>query len=103
MPTTTWGTCWPRKMISKVHRSSFVWPCKLRPDDANTEANLGSALAEMGHSPKPRSHFEHALQLDPDHALAKENLARARENNEPITERVRDLIDEIKMQRTSSI
>ena len=45
-----------------------------RPDDANVEANLGSALAEMGRLAEAKSHFERALQIDPNQALAKENL-----------------------------
>ena len=39
-----------------------------------SEANLGAALAEMGRLPEAKSHFEHALQLDPNQPIAKENL-----------------------------
>jgi Flp pilus assembly protein TadD len=38
------------------------------------EANLGAALAEAGHLAEAKSHFERALQIDPNQALAKENL-----------------------------
>ena len=38
------------------------------------EANLGAALAELGRLPEAKSHFEHALQLDPNQPIAKENL-----------------------------
>ena len=46
----------------------------MQPDDANVEANLGAALAEMGRFPEAKSHFERALQIDPNQAIAKENL-----------------------------
>jgi tetratricopeptide (TPR) repeat protein len=45
-----------------------------QPNDANAEANLGSALAELGKFAEAKSHFERALQIDPHHSLAKENL-----------------------------
>jgi protein O-GlcNAc transferase len=47
---------------------------KLQPEDANVEANLGAALAEMGQFPEAKAHFERALQIDPNQAIAKENL-----------------------------
>ena len=53
----------------------FLLALQARPADANTEANLGSALAEMGKFSEAKIHFERALQLDPGNALAKENLA----------------------------
>jgi stress-induced-phosphoprotein 1 len=52
----------------------FGFALKLQPDDANVEANLGAALAELGRFPEAKSHFERALQIDPNQALAKENL-----------------------------
>ncbi len=52
----------------------FQLALKLHPDDANVEANLGAALAETGHFAEAKSHFERALQIDPDQELAKENL-----------------------------
>jgi Flp pilus assembly protein TadD len=47
---------------------------RLNPQDANAEANLGSALAETGNLKEARLHFEHALQIDPKNELARENL-----------------------------
>jgi Flp pilus assembly protein TadD len=47
---------------------------QLQPNDANAEANLGAALAELGHLAEAKSHFERALQIDPNQSLAKENL-----------------------------
>jgi len=47
---------------------------RLRPDDANAEANLGSALAEIGKLAEAKLHFQRALRIDPNHKLARENL-----------------------------
>ena len=47
---------------------------QLQPNDANVEANLGVALAEMGRFAEAKAHFERALQLDPGQPIAKENL-----------------------------
>jgi Flp pilus assembly protein TadD len=47
---------------------------RLNPQDADAEANLGSALAQMGELKEAKLHFERALQLKPGHALASENL-----------------------------
>jgi Flp pilus assembly protein TadD len=47
---------------------------RLNPQDANAEANLGSALAETGNLREARLHFERALQIDPKNELARENL-----------------------------
>ncbi len=49
-------------------------PCNCSPGDADAEANLGSALAEMGRFSEAKTHFERALQINPNHSLAKENL-----------------------------
>jgi len=46
----------------------------LNPEDANAEANLGSALAETGNLKEARLHYERALKLNPNHELARENL-----------------------------
>ena len=47
----------------------------LHPDDANVEANLGAALAEAGNLPEAKFHLERALGINPNHELARENLA----------------------------
>ncbi len=51
---------------------------KSRPDDADVCNNLGSALAAQGRLVEAAVLFERALVLDPAHAAAKGNLARAR-------------------------
>jgi Flp pilus assembly protein TadD len=56
---------------------------QLQPDDANVEANLGAALAEMGRFPEAKAHFERALQIDPNQAIAKENLEALRKEVSP--------------------
>ena len=52
----------------------FQAAVRLNPQDANAEANLGSALAETGNLKEARLHFERALQIDPKNELARENL-----------------------------
>jgi Flp pilus assembly protein TadD len=52
----------------------FRTALQLEPRDAAVEANLGAALAEMGHYADAKAHFEHALQLDPNQPIARENL-----------------------------
>jgi tetratricopeptide (TPR) repeat protein len=46
----------------------------LNPNDANAEANLGGALAASGQYAQAKLHLERALQINPQHALARENL-----------------------------
>jgi Flp pilus assembly protein TadD len=46
----------------------------LNPEDANAEANLGSALAVTGNVKEARLHYERALKLNPNNELARENL-----------------------------
>jgi hypothetical protein len=40
----------------------------------DAEANLGGALAETGKISEAKLHFQRALQIDPNHKLARENL-----------------------------
>jgi Flp pilus assembly protein TadD len=47
------------------------------------EANLGAALAETGHLAEAKSHFERALQIDPNQPLAKENLDTLQKEIDP--------------------
>jgi Flp pilus assembly protein TadD len=51
---------------------------RLHPEDANAEANLGGALAETGHWKEARTHLERALAIDPNNALARENLEQVK-------------------------
>ena len=44
------------------------------PQDANAEANLGAALAELGNWKEARVHLEKALAINPNLANARENL-----------------------------
>jgi Flp pilus assembly protein TadD len=48
-----------------------------RKGDADACNNLGSALAMKGDLPGARALFERALAIDPNHAAARANLARA--------------------------
>jgi Flp pilus assembly protein TadD len=56
---------------------------RINPEDANAEANLGSALAEIGDTKQARVHYERALRLNPNHELAKENLQQLSRNASP--------------------
>jgi len=47
---------------------------KLKPNDANAEANLGAAFAEIGRYAEAKAHLERALQIDPNQQNAKDNL-----------------------------
>ncbi len=47
---------------------------RINPEDANAEANLGSAYAEIGDIKQAKLHYERALQLNPNNELARENL-----------------------------
>jgi Flp pilus assembly protein TadD len=51
---------------------------KGRPDDADAWNNLGTALAMQGDLQEAARSFERALAVDPSHAAARANLARAR-------------------------
>ena len=61
-------------MILQERPSNSASRCSCSREDANVEANLGAALAQMGRFPEAKSHFEHALQIDPNQPIAKENL-----------------------------
>ena len=52
----------------------FRLASQLQPEDANVEANLGAALAQTGRYLEAKSPFERALQIEPNHPIAKENL-----------------------------
>ena len=45
-----------------------------RPKDAEAEARLGSVLAALQNYDAAESHLRHALSLDPDNQIAKDNL-----------------------------
>ena len=47
---------------------------QLQPEDANVEANLEAARAQTGRYLEAKSHFERALQIEPNQPIAKENL-----------------------------
>jgi Flp pilus assembly protein TadD len=47
---------------------------RLKPEDADAHANLGSAYAELGMLAEAKTQFEQALEINPSHALARENL-----------------------------
>jgi len=56
----------------------------LNPEDANAEANLGSALAETGNVKEARLHYERALKLNPNNELARENLQQLEQDKSGI-------------------
>jgi Flp pilus assembly protein TadD len=47
---------------------------RLNPEDANAQANLGTALAQLGRLAEAKLHYEAALRIDPNNQLARENL-----------------------------
>ena len=51
---------------------------RLNPQDANAEANLGAALAELGNWKEARTHLEKALAIDPTLANARDNLEQVK-------------------------
>ena len=52
----------------------FRLASQLQPEDANVEANLEAARAQTGRYLEAKSHFERALQIEPNQPIAKENL-----------------------------
>ncbi len=46
--------------------------------DANAEANLGAALAELGNWKEARAHLEKALAIDPTLDNARDNLEQVK-------------------------
>ena len=52
----------------------FRLASQLQPEDANVEANLEAARAQTGRYLEGKSHFERALQIEPNQPIAKENL-----------------------------
>ena len=52
----------------------FQAAVRINPEDANAEANLGSAFAEIGDIKQAKLHYERALRLNPNNELARENL-----------------------------
>jgi Flp pilus assembly protein TadD len=62
--------------------AQFQAAVRINPEDANAEANLGSAFAESGDLKQAKLHYERALRLNPNHELARENLQQlSREAN----------------------
>ena len=53
---------------------------QLRESDADGWNNLGVLLIRSGQATEARTALEHALRLDPDHAQAKANLERMKNN-----------------------
>jgi Flp pilus assembly protein TadD len=51
---------------------------RLHPQDANAEANLGAALADLGNWKEARAHLEKALAINPNLANARENLEQVK-------------------------
>jgi Tfp pilus assembly protein PilF len=62
-------------------RKSEKRALQLDPQDADAWNNLGALLARGGQTAAARSAFEPALNIQPDHAQAKANLARLSSHN----------------------
>jgi tetratricopeptide (TPR) repeat protein len=58
--------------------ASFQAALRLKPDDAETHANLGNVLLLAGQTKEAIGQYEEALRLKPDDAAIRENLAMAR-------------------------
>jgi len=52
----------------------FAAAVRVRPEDADAHANLGTALAELGRLTEAKAQFKRALEINPAHRLARENL-----------------------------
>ena len=65
---------WPRKAQFQAAAVQFRTATRLNTEDADAEANLGSALAQTGRIAEAKSHYQRALKLNPGHTLARENL-----------------------------
>ena len=48
---------------------------ELRPNDPDAQTNLGTALAMGGDLAEAKQHFEQALRINPEHRVARANLA----------------------------
>jgi Flp pilus assembly protein TadD len=46
----------------------------LRPDSADAHTDLGAALAEAGLKQEAVAELRRALEIDPNHSVARENL-----------------------------
>jgi Flp pilus assembly protein TadD len=58
--------------------ASFQAALRLKPDDAETHANLGNVLLMTSRTAEAIGQYEEALRLKPDDAAIRENLAMAR-------------------------
>jgi Flp pilus assembly protein TadD len=54
--------------------AEFAEAAKLNPNDANAQANWGTALVQLGALQDARLHYEAALRIDPANELARENI-----------------------------
>ena len=55
-------------------RDRFGEAARLNPRDANAEANLATALVQLGRLKEAKAHYQAALRIDPANQLALENL-----------------------------
>jgi Flp pilus assembly protein TadD len=56
-------------------RDELLRVTELDPTDANAEANLGAAYAQLGDLKGAEDHLRRALVLDPGNKLAQQDLA----------------------------
>ena len=75
-PTTTWA--WHLQALGQRPRppEHYEAALALRPGDAQTHSNLGTALRSMGQVEPALEHFKRAVELNPKLASARTNLGQ---------------------------
>jgi Tfp pilus assembly protein PilF/peroxiredoxin len=75
------GSVYLQQQKTAEARASFERAIKLRPGFPatlpNAWNNLGILAAREGHTDEALRNFQHALQIDPDHVIALQNLGNA--------------------------
>ena len=80
------GLSWHKKSDVTQALKSFQQAAKLNPGNAGTWHNLGKCHQEAGHSKRAVEAYETALAIEPDHSLARVELASIRLNELDHTE-----------------
>ena len=80
------GLSWHKKSDVGQALKSFQQAAKLNPGNAGTWHNLGKCHQEAGHSKRAVEAYETALAIEPDHSLARVELASIRLNELDHTE-----------------
>ena len=74
------GLSWQKKGDVGQAQKSFQLASKLNPGDAGTWHNLGKCPQEARQSERAAEAYETALAIEPDHPLARVELASIRLN-----------------------